>query len=157
MGNRIKEIRNSKGITQKELAALLGVTPQAVSQFEKADAERFNLSTLQNIAGALECQVRDLVDPEIFPERYLSDNVLDYAAKSGDLFISLISMTSKLNLIGNAVLKEYASLLTLSDKYTSEEIEYLKQVWDPALVDKYYPPGGRDDLLDDGDQNNGSE
>ena len=157
MGNRINELRKSKGITQKQLAALLGVTPQAVSQFEKADAERFNLSTLQNIASALECQVRDLVDPEVFPERYLSDNELDYAAKSGDLFISLVSMTSKLNLIGNAVLKEYANLLTLSDKYTSEDIEYLKQVWDPDIVDKYYPHGGREDLPDTDDLSDGNK
>ena len=34
MGNKIKEVRKSKGITQKELAAKLGVTPQAVSQFQ---------------------------------------------------------------------------------------------------------------------------
>ena len=67
MGNKIKEIRKSKGITQKELADKLGVTPQAVSQFERSDTKKFNVSTLQNIASALECSIRDLVDPDRVP------------------------------------------------------------------------------------------
>ena len=46
MGNNIKEVRKSKGITQKELADKLGVTPQAVSQFEKNDSKKFNISTI---------------------------------------------------------------------------------------------------------------
>ena len=61
MGNKIKEVRKSKGITQKELAAKLGVTPQAVSQFERSDSDRFTIATLQNIATALECKVDDLI------------------------------------------------------------------------------------------------
>ena len=34
--NRIKEFRQSKGLTQAELATKLGVTRQAVSLYEKA-------------------------------------------------------------------------------------------------------------------------
>ena len=61
MKNRIKTIRKEKGITQKDLAEKMGVTPQAVSQFEKTDSDRFTIATLQNIAAALDCQIEDLI------------------------------------------------------------------------------------------------
>ena len=71
MGNRIKDVRKSKGITQKELAEKLGVTPQAVSQFERSEPDRFTIATLQNIAAALECQVDDLITKvEVFEPGY---------------------------------------------------------------------------------------
>lgn len=34
LGNRIAELRRKKNMTQEELAAELGVTPQAVSKWE---------------------------------------------------------------------------------------------------------------------------
>jgi transcriptional regulator with XRE-family HTH domain len=34
VGNRIKELRNKRGLTQEALAAALGVTPQSVSKWE---------------------------------------------------------------------------------------------------------------------------
>ena len=38
MKNRIKEIREYKGITQKELAQKIGVTRQAISSMENSDS-----------------------------------------------------------------------------------------------------------------------
>ena len=46
MSNMIKQVRKSKGITQKQLAEALDITPQAVSQFEKSNSDRFTVSTL---------------------------------------------------------------------------------------------------------------
>ena len=37
IGHKIKEIRKAQGITQKELAELLEVSPVAISQFEQKD------------------------------------------------------------------------------------------------------------------------
>ena len=36
IGNRIKALRTERRLTQEQLAAVLGVTPQAVSRWEKA-------------------------------------------------------------------------------------------------------------------------
>jgi transcriptional regulator with XRE-family HTH domain len=52
MGNRIKEVRKSKGITQKELAEKLGVTPQAVSRWE-SEAGLPDVSMIVPIAQTL--------------------------------------------------------------------------------------------------------
>ena len=60
MKTRIKEVRKSKGITQKELAARLGVFPSAVSQFESS--ENIKAETLEKIAAALNCSIVDLID-----------------------------------------------------------------------------------------------
>ena len=38
IGNRIKTLRSARRVTQKQLAAFLGVTPQAVSRWELASA-----------------------------------------------------------------------------------------------------------------------
>ena len=138
MGNKIKEIRKSKGITQKELAEKLGVTPQAVSQFERSDTKKFNVSTLQNIASALECSIRDLVDPDRVP----AVNVrLELVKGSQDqkLFSYILLTIPELNHMGCDALTNYLELLLNSEKYTSINESYLRGVWGDDVYDKFYP------------------
>ena len=127
MGNRIKEVRKSKGITQKELAEKLGVTPQAVSQFEKTDSAKFNVSTLQNIAAALDCTINDLVDSELYSEISGVKELIDDPQKS-----------SKLNRMGYDALANYLDLLVNAERYTSREPSYLKETWGLETYEKYY-------------------
>lgn len=60
MKTRIKEVRKSKGLTQKELGKLLGVSASAVSQFE-SDNANIKTDTLSKIAEALDCHVMPLL------------------------------------------------------------------------------------------------
>ena len=52
IGNRIKEIRTTKGWTQTKLAEESGVEPSNISHIERA-ATKLSLPTLVNIANAL--------------------------------------------------------------------------------------------------------
>lgn len=148
MGNRIKEVRKSKGITQKELAAKLGVTPQAVSQFEKTDSTKFNVSTLQNIAAALNCTINDLVDSDLYSEiggvRELIDDPRDKRLMS-----YLLQQSSKLNRMGYDALANYLDLLVNTDKYTSRDPLFLKESWGLETYEKFYSDIGKEpDRLD---------
>jgi transcriptional regulator with XRE-family HTH domain len=51
--NRIRELRNQKGLSQKQLGEQLGVTLQAVSGWER-DERRPDLSTIDNLCRVLE-------------------------------------------------------------------------------------------------------
>ena len=52
MGKRISDLRKSKGMTQEQLAQLVGVTPQAVSKWEN-DLSCPDISILPQLAEAL--------------------------------------------------------------------------------------------------------
>ena len=53
LGKKIKELRKESGITQKELAKQLGITFQAVSQWEKdqTDPDILNILALAKVFG----------------------------------------------------------------------------------------------------------
>ena len=61
IGERIKAIRESKNIKQKDLAARLNVTPSMISQYENGFRKPKG-STIAKIAEALECKASDLVN-----------------------------------------------------------------------------------------------
>jgi ribosome-binding protein aMBF1 (putative translation factor) len=58
--NRIAEIRKSKGISQRELAAKLKVKPSTLSRWERKEAN-LTLETLRKLAKALNCSVHLLI------------------------------------------------------------------------------------------------
>ena len=57
---RIKEICKKKGITQKHLASLIGITPVGLA---KSLSGNTTLSTLERIATALNVPIQDLFAP----------------------------------------------------------------------------------------------
>ena len=137
MGNKIKEVRKSKGITQKELAAILGVTPQAVSQFERSDPDRFTIATLQNIATALECKVDDLISKGSSPEigyYFESEKIGKNSSKITKIVIDL----SAVNRMGADALENYIDLIMSNEKYTSLDTEFLKEAWGEETYDRFY-------------------
>ena len=64
MNNNIRRIRIARNMTQKELAARLGCTDAAVSNYERA-TRGLEYETLLKISEALDCTVNDLVDQSL--------------------------------------------------------------------------------------------
>ena len=66
MGYRIKEIRESKGISQTELSQRSGITRTTIWKLETGEDEVTTTTTLKAIAEALEVSVADLfLAPEV--------------------------------------------------------------------------------------------
>ena len=62
IGNRIREIRESRGMTQEDLSAKTGVSIKHISVLERGLKEP-KLSTFLNIADALELTPNELLSP----------------------------------------------------------------------------------------------
>lgn len=69
-GERLKNIRRSKRVSQKELGQRLGVSQQTIAQYEKAESTP-KASTVNKIANALNVDPRTLLDP---PPSHVVDN-----------------------------------------------------------------------------------
>lgn len=55
---KIAELRKKKGLTQQELAKLMGTSQQAISRIESGEYEGFSLRTLEKIAEATGMRVK---------------------------------------------------------------------------------------------------
>lgn len=66
LGQRIRALRKNKAITQDTLAKSLGITPQAVSKWERGLSDP-DLSQLPALADLLNCSVDTLLRKEITP------------------------------------------------------------------------------------------
>ena len=74
-GNTIKELRESRGLTQAELAERIGVSSKTVSKWETANGLP-DISLLQPLAGALGISVIELMNGEHIINRNVSANLL---------------------------------------------------------------------------------
>ena len=77
IGQKIKEARIAKGLTQEELGNMVGLQKSAIAKYENGRVVNIKRSTLQKLAKALDLRGADLVienDPEEYAE--LSARVL---------------------------------------------------------------------------------
>lgn len=77
---RIKEVLKEKGITLKDLAAMLGITNVALSRIVNGNT---TIETLRKIAEALDVDVRELIVPT--KETANKERVLYMKNDAGDL------------------------------------------------------------------------
>ena len=57
MARKIRDLRTKAGLTQKQLAKLVGTTHSVVSRLEDADYEGHSLAMLNRIAAAMDKRV----------------------------------------------------------------------------------------------------
>jgi DNA-binding XRE family transcriptional regulator len=55
---KIAKLREKKGLSQQQMANLMGTSQQAISRIESGDYEGFTLKTLEKIAGATGTRVK---------------------------------------------------------------------------------------------------
>lgn len=93
---RIKEIRKARGLTQRELAELLGTTSGVVSRWENYPS-RVNIPTLTNLAKVLDCSPADLLCGALVPATTASEETVvniqahNQAAKSSPFDLQYLS------------------------------------------------------------------
>lgn len=63
-GQKIKKLRIQKGMTQKELAAVLNTSQQNLAQYEN-DKRNPKIGTLKRIAGALNVSINELLGDDL--------------------------------------------------------------------------------------------
>ena len=57
IAQRIYDMRTQEGLTQKQLADLIGTTPSVISRLEDADYDGYSMKMLNRIANALDYSV----------------------------------------------------------------------------------------------------
>jgi DNA-binding XRE family transcriptional regulator len=57
IARKIHDLRTGAGLTQQQLARLVGTATSVISRLEDADYDGYSLKTLQRIAAALNCVV----------------------------------------------------------------------------------------------------
>lgn len=107
IGQKIKQARKLKGITQEELGKIVGVQKSAIAKYESGRVVNIKRSTLQKIASALNIRPSELVF-EDSPQEAASFHV---------------KVISDLELIGT--LKEYYKLSQNNQKIVRDLIKSL--------------------------------
>ena len=111
IGDNIRRIRKSKKMSGETLGTSVGVSPQAILQYERGVREP-KKEMLEKIATALNCTIADLYG---WDEKYNS-KALAADIKTLELFDSL-------NDLGKKKAKEYINDLAEQAKYTNKEGE----------------------------------
>ena len=142
LGERIRNLRKSKNITQEELAKMIGVKRSVISKYENGSV---NISTnnLLEISKALEVDPSVLLDwnrpidetdkellkiyPNFNPKYgYISDMVngeYPEEVKSNGIRQDTISKYDSLNALGQKKANEYITDLSEQEKYTTPDEE----------------------------------
>ena len=58
---RLKNVRESRGLSQFDLAKNSGMSPQNIQKLEQGRAKGIQLDTLDALCDALECEINDLL------------------------------------------------------------------------------------------------
>jgi transcriptional regulator with XRE-family HTH domain len=63
IATRIRELRESRGLTQEQLAKQCGMKQSAISRIEDASYSRWSFRTLWRVAEALDARIRVILEP----------------------------------------------------------------------------------------------
>lgn len=123
-GERMKQIRQNKGMTQNQLAVKANISRVAIGNYERGDRQP-NIDITKKIADALGVPVADLAGWSAFDDQYpfLADEVklLNLAKKIDENTFQLNELFLQLNDSGKAKAIDALSDLVMIEKYTKEK------------------------------------
>ena len=61
MGEKIKELRESKGISQYRLAELTGINRSTINRYENRSIQKISFDNLMKICEALEIDIKEII------------------------------------------------------------------------------------------------
>ena len=61
MGEKIKELRESKGISQYRLAELTGINRSTINRYENGSIQKISFNNLLKICEALETDIKEII------------------------------------------------------------------------------------------------
>ena len=61
MGEKIKELRESKGISQYRLAELTGINRSTINRYENGSIQKISFDNLLKICEALEIDIKKII------------------------------------------------------------------------------------------------
>ena len=96
MGTKIKELRETTGMTQTELADKVGVSKSVVSAYEKGIRNPSN-KTLQLIADTFGVSLLSFFEKGYFPNEAVTINITDLSSEQQKIIFSLINEFRKSN------------------------------------------------------------
>lgn len=106
IGERIREIRKSRGLTQKELGERLGLSHQSIAQWEN-DLRKPKSETILKIACALGVRYEDIVGLETFDSGAEFDKrwneITEELRKSGSKTLKVIHIADPRKFINHAL------------------------------------------------------
>lgn len=143
LGNRIKTLRLSKGLTQDELANLLGLKKAAIHKYENGLVENIKRSTIQAMANIFEVSPCYILGWE----SSISEPPINTIQLSNEEK-KLLSNFNKLNDLGKKEATKRVSELTEINKYIADnELCATKVVELPKI--ESYTFAAHDDGLDE--------
>lgn len=69
VARKVRELREEAGLSQQELAEIVGTTPSVICRLEDADYEGHSLSMLNRIASAFDRRIKIDFVPTVKPNR----------------------------------------------------------------------------------------
>ena len=61
MGEKIKELRESKGISQYRLAELTGINRSTINRYENGSIQKISFDNLLKICKALDIDIKEII------------------------------------------------------------------------------------------------
>ena len=61
MGEKIKELRENKGISQYKLAELTGINRSTINRYENGSIQKISFDNLLKICEALEIDIKEII------------------------------------------------------------------------------------------------
>ncbi|BAH06767.1 helix-turn-helix domain-containing protein [Clostridium kluyveri] len=117
VGAKIKEIRESKNLTQKQLAEKIGVTPVTITRYENNKREP-SIETLNKIAKALDVTINDLAgEKDTVTKKVLKQLI------SGGVNLEQLSTDTKIHI-------DRLNSLLKNDDATCDEIQQIAKYTD---------------------------